>query len=47
METLIYAEGKISYTELWHMSGYERNLFVKSLNNYFKKKQGQSGTEDL
>tara|TARA_R110001592_G_scaffold136232_2_gene353215 strand:- start:387 stop:530 length:144 start_codon:yes stop_codon:yes gene_type:complete len=47
METLIHAEGKISYAELWSMSPFERNLFVKVLNNYFSKKAGTQGTEDL
>ncbi len=47
METLVYSEGKISYSELWEMSQYERNLFVKTLNNYFKKKAGGQGVEDL
>ena len=47
MEVLIYSEGKISYSELWLMSSFERNLFVKTLNNFIKKKNGQQGTEDL
>ena len=47
MEIAIYSEGKISYSELWNMSPYERNIFVKVLNNYQKKKNGQQGTEDL
>jgi hypothetical protein len=47
METLIYSEGKVTYAELWGMSPYERNMYVKTLNNYFKKKNNQSGTEDL
>ena len=47
MEIAIYSEGKISYSELWNMSPYERNIFVKVLNNYQKKKNGQQGTEEL
>ncbi|MDA9843139.1 hypothetical protein N9C44_01555 [bacterium] len=47
MEIVIYSEGTISYNELWNMSSYERTRFVKILNNYQKKKNGQQGTEDL
>ena len=44
---MVYSEGKISYNEVWAMSNKERNRFVKVLNNYIKKKNGQQGTEDL
>jgi len=44
---VVYSEGKISYNEVWAMSTKERSRFVKALNNYMKKKQGQSSTENL
>jgi|TARA_R110001592_G_scaffold45036_1_gene144190 hypothetical protein len=47
MEIVIYSEGKISYSEVWLMSGSERIAFTKILNNYIKKKNGQQGTEDM
>jgi len=47
MEMVIYSEGKISYSEAWTLSYEERVLFMKTLNNFIKKKNGQQGTEEL
>jgi len=44
---VIYSEGKISYNEVWAMSFKERTRFIKALNKYIKKKNGQEGGEDL
>jgi hypothetical protein len=47
MEMVIYAEGKISLSDAWAMSWKERSIFIKVLNNYIKKKNGDQGTEEL
>ena len=44
---VIYSEGKIDINTAYAMSYIERNRFVKVLNNYIKKKNGQQGAEDL
>jgi len=44
---VIYSEGTISYSEAWGMSPHERTQFIKVLNNFIKKKNGQQGSEDL
>ncbi len=48
LEVLVYAEGKVSYTELWEMAPFERQKFSKILNNYLQKKAGNNNiVEDL
>ncbi len=42
MELVIYSEGAISYNELWSMSFYERDQFVKTINKYNAKKNGDN-----
>jgi hypothetical protein len=44
---VVYSEGKLSYNEAWALSTKERTRFIKVLNNYIKKKNGQAGSEDL
>ena len=48
MELPVYAEGKISYNELWHMAPFERDKFAKMLNKYLNQKAGNNNmAEDL
>ena len=42
MELVIYSAGAISYNELWSMSFYERDQFVKTINKYNAKKNGDN-----
>jgi len=44
---VVYSEGKISINEVYAMSYTERARFIKVLNNYIKKKNGQEGSENM
>jgi len=44
---VVYSEGKVSINEAWAMSHTERSRFVKVLNSYIKKKNGQEGSENM
>lgn len=45
MELVVYGEGKVSYTELWEMSHFERALYMTVLNSYNKAKSGKGSDE--
>ena len=46
-ELVIYSQGAIQWNEIWYMSGPQRELLAKTLENYMKQKAGKSVTEDL
>ena len=47
MELVVFSEGDVSYSELWHMSFTEREMLVKTINKYNAKKSGDSQQEML
>jgi hypothetical protein len=46
-ELVIYSGGSFSWTEAWTMSSSERELAIKTLNNYNLQKSGKQPTEFL
>jgi hypothetical protein len=40
MEMVVYSEGRITYTEAWHLSIEERQLFIDVLTTFNKQKNG-------
>ena len=46
-ELVVYSQGSISWSEVWHMSGPQRELYGKTLQNYMKQKAGKQVTEEL
>ena len=47
MELVVFSEGTIGLSEIWYMSGPQRELFAKTFTNYMKQKAGKTVTEDL
>ena len=46
-EMVIYAQGSLSFADVWSMSLPQRQLVAKTINNYFKAKAGKPATEDM
>jgi|TARA_R110001606_G_scaffold390674_2_gene557851 hypothetical protein len=46
-ELVVFSQGSIRWSEVWYMSGPQRELFGKTLTNYLKQKAGKSVSEDL
>ena len=44
---VIYAQGSLSFADVWSMSLPQRQLVAKTINNYFKAKAGKPATEDM
>jgi hypothetical protein len=47
VELVIYSEGAFSWHECWLLSSSERELIIKTLNNYNLLKSGKQPTEYL
>lgn len=46
-EMVIYAQGSLSFDDVWSMSLPQRQLVAKTINNYFKAKAGKPVSEDM
>jgi len=46
-EMVIYAQGSLSFADVWTMSLPQRQLVAKTINNYFKAKAGKPVSEDM
>ena len=46
-EMVIYAQGSLSFDDVWSMSLPQRQLTAKTINNYFKAQAGKPTTEDM
>ena len=44
---VIYAQGSLSFDDVWSMSLPQRQLVAKTINNYFKAKAGKPVSEDM
>ena len=46
-EMVIYCNGSLSFNEAWEMPMPQRQLIIKTLENYYKAKAGKPVNEDL
>tara|TARA_Y100001972_G_scaffold73796_1_gene89653 strand:- start:378 stop:575 length:198 start_codon:yes stop_codon:yes gene_type:complete len=46
-EMVIYCNGALSFSEAWEMPMPQRQLVIKTLENYYKAKAGKPINEDL
>jgi len=46
-EMVIYCNGSLSFNEAWEMPMPQRQLIIKTLENYYKAKAGKPINEDL
>ncbi len=46
-EMVIYCNGSLSFAEAWEMPMPQRQLVIKTLENYYKAKAGKPAGEDL
>ncbi len=44
---VIYCNGSLSFAEAWEMPMPQRQLVIKTLENYYKAKAGKPAGEDL